>query len=361
MSSIMAMGQQLQQLNPNEMASTAVATQMAAMVQAQYMVALARPRNWDGVRTRLLAFCRTAQFADEAIYAKPVGNETIRGLSIRFAETARQVLTNMRSSRMTLFEDAERKIVRVTVIDLESNSTEEREVAVNKRIERKKLKRDQVALETRVNSQGETIYIVRPSDDELAIKEGAACAKAERECTLKLMPADIKAEAYAVCEQAILNGAKGPDSEARRKKLVDAFFALGITAEELVAYLGHSLTQTTPPEFVELQGIYAAVRDGDTTWATVRASKSESKADEPAPESKTSRTKDALKARRGEAPAPGAPAPSLVDTIVKAIAAAKSVDELNTHWERIAELTDAEQRKIVQAAGEARLEELNNG
>jgi hypothetical protein len=349
MSSIMAMGQQLQQLNPNEMASTAVATQMAAMVQAQYMVALARPRNWDGVRTRLLAFCRTAQFADEAIYAKPVGNETIRGLSIRFAETARQVLTNMRSSRMTLFEDAERKIVRVTVIDLESNSTEEREVAVNKRIERKKLKRDQVALETRVNSQGETIYIVRPSDDELAIKEGAACAKAERECTLKLMPADIKAEAYAVCEQAILNGAKGPDSEARRKKLVDAFFALGITA------------QTTPPEFVELQGIYAAVRDGDTTWATVRASKSESKADEPAPESKTSRTKDALKARRGEAPAPGAPAPSLVDTIVKAIAAAKSVDELNTHWERIAELTDAEQRKIVQAAGEARLEELNNG
>jgi len=43
-----------------ETASTAVAVQARAAVEARYKMALMRPRSWDDVRVRLLAACHRA-------------------------------------------------------------------------------------------------------------------------------------------------------------------------------------------------------------------------------------------------------------------------------------------------------------
>src|SRR5215472_13374231 len=64
--------------------------QAQAEVAAAVQMALRHPRDWDVVRERLIKECKRPVFATGrepgkgAIYSKPVGNGTIKGLSIRF-------------------------------------------------------------------------------------------------------------------------------------------------------------------------------------------------------------------------------------------------------------------------------------
>src|ERR1051325_11866299 len=78
-----------------ETASRAVAAREEAAVKARYIMALERPRDLDLVRQRLLKECERPGFAQVAIYAKPVGEKKVRGLSIRFAEAAIRNFTNV--------------------------------------------------------------------------------------------------------------------------------------------------------------------------------------------------------------------------------------------------------------------------
>ena len=47
-----------------ETAASSVAAQATAQIQARYVVALRRPRDWDDVRVRILKECRRPSFAD---------------------------------------------------------------------------------------------------------------------------------------------------------------------------------------------------------------------------------------------------------------------------------------------------------
>ena len=305
-------------LQATEFAATAAAAQAQAMVQAAYTMAIGRPRDIAMVRQNLLSDCKRPEFAREAVYAKPIGNDTIQGLSIRFAECARRSMTNMDNSRLTLYEDAERKIVRVVVLDLESNTRESRDVTVTKVQERRYLRRGQEALSQRTNSTGQTVYTVRPSDDELTVKENALCAKAERECTLKLLPADLKAEALEMCKAVAERDIRSDGVSEQRKRIADAFGELGISPADITEYLGHDLGKTTPAAIASLRQLHTALRDGETTWADVLATKREGDADAEAevkaqqqqktqPGNKSGRVAETLKNRRKPAAPPEPP------------------------------------------------------
>ncbi len=253
-----------QALAPVETASTAIAAQAKALVEARYTVAMHRPRDWDQVRDRLLKDCRRPGFADSAIYHKPVG-KGVTGPSIRFAEAAIRNMTNVVVETMTTYDDHEKRIVRVTVTDLEANVPYSQDVTITKTVERNSVKQGDNVLRSRTGSKGQPVYILEATDDDILNKANALISKAIRTLGLRLLPGDIMDECMEMCRETQRNrDAQDPDTARRR--IFDAFSASGVSPEQIKEYLGHDAKTLAPREIEELRALYNALRDGETTW-----------------------------------------------------------------------------------------------
>jgi hypothetical protein len=148
------------------------------------------------------------------------------------------------------------------------------DVKVTKTVERSKPSDDGSYLSLRKNSYNKPVYTVPANDDDLLNKRGALISKALRTLGLRVIPGDLQDEAEAIIKEVRTNeAARDPDAE--RKKVVDAFAELNISASQLRDYLDHDLGQCTPPELVNLRGLYGALRDGEATWASAMENKRE--------------------------------------------------------------------------------------
>lgn len=258
-----------------ETASTAVAAQARAMVEARYVMALQRPRNWDQVRQDLMKECRRPMFAHNksAFYNKPIG-KGVEGLGIRFVEVALRCMKNVLVETTMIFEDESKEVQRVSVTDLESNLTYPLDVRVSKTVERSKPMDDGSYISVRKNSYGKMTYTVPANDDDLLNKRAAQISKAIRTLGLRIIPGDMQDEAEEIIKRVRLDeAARDPDAE--RKRIADAFGSIGVKASDLVEYLGHSLDSCSPAELVDLRGIYGAIKDGEATWKSVMENKAE--------------------------------------------------------------------------------------
>lgn len=255
----------------SETAATAVAAREAAAVQARYLVALKRPRDIDDVRVRLLKECDRTGFAAVARYVKPIGKDATKwpkGPSIRFVETALRCFGNVYPEQSIVFEDESQRIVRVTVTDLEANVSYSSEILVKKTMERRYLKEGQEVISERVNSQGDKTYLVYATDDDVQNKQNALISKAIRNNGLRIIPGDLVEE----CMERVLvtqsaEDKKDPDSAKR--KIIDAFAAVGVLPADLHAFLGHGLDRVLPAELAELRAAHSAIKDGETTWDAI--------------------------------------------------------------------------------------------
>lgn len=247
-----------------ELAATASAALAKATIEAKFTVALHRPRSVLNARSRLLDACKRPKFADAAIYSKPVGKQAIEGLSIRFAETALQAWGNVDTAANVVFEDESKRVIRITVTDLETNISYSDESILDKTVERRNVKPGTEVLGERTNSYGDKVFIVRATEDELLNKVNAAKSKAIRNSGLRLIPQDILDEAKELCEQTIVRG--GDDPAAATKQVCDAFQTIGVYPRDLESHLGHSLQSITPKEIANLRKVYAAIRDGEASW-----------------------------------------------------------------------------------------------
>ncbi len=251
-----------------ETAASAAAAQAQAAVQARYIVALHRPRNLDDVRQRMLKECRRSTFAEVARYHKPIG-KGVEGPSIRFAEVAVRLMTNILVETPTLYDDTTKRIVRVTVMDLEANATYSRDVTIAKTVERKSLKPGQKPISQRVNSYGELTYTVEATDDDILNKENALVSKAIRTCALRLVPGDIVDECMEEVKRTIAAGIQ-QDPDGERKRLVDSFARLNVEPSALEGFLGCALGQATPEQLIRLRALWAGMRDGEITMADLQ-------------------------------------------------------------------------------------------
>lgn len=247
-----------------ETASSAVAAQAKAAVEARFILALKRPRDIDAVRLAILKECKRPGFAAVARYRKPVG-EGVEGPSIRFAEAAIRCMGNITPEVATVYEDPDKRIMRVSVTDLEANVTYSGDVTIEKTVERSSLKDGQVPLRVRKNSVGKATYLVTATEDDLLNKQNALVSKQLRTLALRLVPGDILEEAMMTVI-ATLEREDAADPTTARKKLVDGFDRLGVKPSALRDYLGHDLDGVTPAEMVELRAVGASIRDGETTW-----------------------------------------------------------------------------------------------
>lgn len=295
-----------------ETASTAVAAQARATIEARYVMALRNPRDLDTVRLKLLKECLRPGFAQVARYLKPVG-QGITGPSIRFAETAIRCMTNISVESQAIFDSPEKRVLRITVTDLEGNTPYSLDITIEKTVERSKVAEGQTPISTRLNSNGKITYLVPATEDDLLNKQNAQVSKAIRTLALRLVPGDIVEEAMAqIIETQRNHDAQDPD--AARKKLMDAFAGIGVQPGDLKAYLGHDTGVITPAELADLRAVFAAIRDGEANWRDTYDLKMKSRAANGNGEKAVDPLKERVKAKTAKkaeaAPVVETPAPS---------------------------------------------------
>ena len=255
-------------------AAVAAAEAAKARIQAAYIIALQKPRKEDQARARILKACKRLDFAEDVEFKKPVGRKQVKGkweqtyisgLSIRFAEVALKEWENILAETQTLYEDENIRRIRVSVIDLEANTIFSKEIQISKTVERRNKKGREVIGE-RINTYGDTVYIVKATDDELMNKENALISKTIRNEGLRLIPNDIKEEAKLVARKVVRdNVASDPDQA--KKSIVDAFASINVWPNDLEQYLEHSLNTVSAKEIDDLRKIYKAISDGESSWS----------------------------------------------------------------------------------------------
>lgn len=316
-------------------AAAAVAAQAKALVEARYVVAIRRPRDMDAVRAKILRECQRPSFAAVARYVKPIGQDKSKwptGPSVRFAEAAIRAMGNVTVDAVTTHDDSERRIVHVCVTDLEANVPYSLDVPVMKTIERRRTKDGDHVLGQRTNSRGEPVFIIAATDDDILNKQAALISKAIRTLALRLVPGDIIDEAM---DQIVVTQrtADAADPDAAKRRLFDAFGVLGISPEQLKAYLGAGGDALSPKELTDLRALYAALRDGETTWREVMDGREGDTGDgagapptgakEAIAKRRAARTKPAADA---VGPAEGAPPPLTLPEYVAAVRSAPDSD-----------------------------------
>lgn len=271
-----ALAQTQQALQPQmaspivETAAAAMAAQAEALVKARMTVALARPRDIDGVRLKMLKECDRVGFADEAIYLKPMGgdNKALEGLSIRFAEAAIQLMGNIDVLCPVVYDDDEKRIIQVTVLDLETNAAFSSGITIMKRVERKWLRDGQQAISARVKEDGSTVYLVYATDDQIMNQQNALKSKAIRSEGLRLVPGWLKEECLERCYETLTKKKAGTaeDPDKQRKALFEKYAAVGVTPEQVKVWLGHDPDTMNAFELRALRGLYNAIKDGEASW-----------------------------------------------------------------------------------------------
>lgn len=253
---------QLAQASP---AALAAAEAAKSRIQAAYTIALHNRRNADDARRRILSACKRPRFAEKVEYSKPVGGSRITGASVRFAELALREWGNVLSDINAVYEDEGVRRIKIYITDLETNTQFTKEISVSKTVERKSSKGREVVGE-RVNTYGDSVFIVKATDDELANKEAALISKALRNEGLRLIPQDIIEEALEVAKETLASGIK-EDPDSHKRKVLEAFADMGITAKDIGVYLGHSTENISANEITDLRAVYRAIKDGEAKWA----------------------------------------------------------------------------------------------
>jgi len=272
------------QIAPHEMSASMAAAQAKAQVEARFLVALGRPRNRDVARIALLKDCRRTDFAEVAIFTRPVGGEKpIRGPSIRFAESAARAWGNIDVDARTIYDSPQKRLMAVKVTDLESNVTYGVEITINRTVERRTLKKGQAAISSRTNSTGHTVYLVEATEDDLLAKGNSLVSKAIRTQILRLLPGDLVAEARKVCEQTMAASDR-TDPDAARKRILDSFAEMNVPVREIEELLGHDVGTASPQEIAYLRGVYTLIREGEGSWSEVIAISREDRKGKPTSE-----------------------------------------------------------------------------
>ena len=256
----------------------AAAENSKAEIQARYIMAYQCPRNEEMARTKMLAHCKNKDFADTAIYSKPIGNTSVEGLSVRATEMMIREWGNIVISSHVVYEDETMRRIRVSATDLQTNANYSSDSVISKTIERKSSKGREVISE-RLNSYGETVFIVKATDDELMIKEAAMLAKMRRNLGAMLIPSDIKEEIMKQCKDAIDSQIQS-NPVAERRRVIDAFDSIGVQVLRLEKILGHPIAESSPAEIAKLRKIYSAIKEGTASLSDYLESNSEDGSDD---------------------------------------------------------------------------------
>jgi len=251
----------------NSQMAMVLAAQVQAEIQAAVIMAERSPRDWDIVREKVLKECRRSSFAEVARYNKPIG-KGVQGWSIRFAEAAIAAAKHIHTTTRTIWEDDEQRKILIKVWDAQEGVSYADEVSIEKTVERRSIDKDTEVIRTRKNSKGDLLYIIRATEDDLLQKVNANKSKSIRNSGLRLIPGWILDQALTEVK-ATLKSADEENPDAAKQRLFDLFGELGVDVASLKKFLGHDAAKLSPAELTTLRGLYAEIRDGQTTMYEV--------------------------------------------------------------------------------------------
>ena len=222
-------------------------------LQAMFTVAQSIGRNERAAWDRVMTSCERPTFADGALYAFPRGGQQISGPSVKMAREIMRAWTSIVVDSPRMVEvTADEVHIRAVAIDLVSCNRTAMEDRFARRIQRK--------------GKG----WVMPDERDLRELINRRAAILERNCVLKLIPADVVEAATARVQATMVQVAAG-DLDSKRaevvKGILGAFGALGATREMLEAHIGRALDTITSTQLSELRSIYRSIQDGNTSLA----------------------------------------------------------------------------------------------
>lgn len=222
-------------------------------LQALFTVAQSIGRNERAAWDRVMTSCERPTFADGALYSYPRAGQQITGPSVKMAREVMRAWTSIVVDSPRMVEvTADEVHIRAVAIDLVSCNRTAMEDRFAKLVERK--------------GRG----WVKPDERDLRELINRRAAMLERNCILKLIPADVVDAAVSKVRATMVQVASGDLATKRAevcKGILAAFGAIGATREMLEAHIGRALDQITGTQLSDLRAIYRSIQDGNTSLA----------------------------------------------------------------------------------------------
>ena len=219
-------------------------TRVLQEVQAQVLVAQKCPRDEQKAYKRIMDSAKRMSLAENAIYCYPRGGQTVKGASIRTAETIAKYWGNLAYGIKELSQDNETKTSEVMAYcwDLENNVRAEKVFKVKHR---------------RTTKKG--AYYLEDDRDiyELTANMGARRLRA---CILNIVPIDIVEDFLEACQKTIA-GANDKPLKERVRDMIQAFEQIGVTQNQIEKRIGTKADCFIEQNLVVLRGIYKAIKD----------------------------------------------------------------------------------------------------
>lgn len=215
-------------------------------VQAALIIAKKFPRDTTAAYNNLIEACKRASLARSATYSYKRGNAVISDASIRLAEVMAQTYGNLDFGVRELERRTGLSICESYCWDMQTN------------VKQKKV--FEVPHEMKAN--GVIKKLNDPRDIyELVANQGARRLRA---CILGIIPADFKEGALNQVKLTISNPKDRPVGDIIREMVVAFKTSFQVTQEMIEEKLGHPVGEMTRDELFDFQGIFNALKDGQS-------------------------------------------------------------------------------------------------
>ena len=214
-----------------------------AEVDVQIATAKQYPRDINKVLNTILTYATMdRETAEDCFYVLRRENTVIDGISVRLAEIFASGWGNLRVQSRIIANDGRTITAQAICHDLESN------VAVSVEVKRSIL------------TKRGTTY----SQDMQVVTGNAACSIAFRNAVLKVIPKAVTKRVVDEVKKVALG--QSIDLETSRQNIIQYFGKLGVTTEQVLAYLGITKIEEIDKQAVfELRATANAIKEGTTT------------------------------------------------------------------------------------------------
>ena len=216
-----------------------------AEAQGKLLIAQKFKRDEAAAYAAIMAACSRKALAEQAFYAYPKGGQTIKGLSIRFAEEIARLWGNIDYGLRELSQKDGESEMQAYCWDLQTNTMSSQNFTV--RHER--------------HTRNGVSSLTDPRDVyELTANMGARRLRAR---ILAVLPADLIEAAEEQLNKTLAGKSDVPIAD-RIKKMLVAFAKFGVTKELIEKRAGKETTAFFEEDVVELGAIFNSIRDANT-------------------------------------------------------------------------------------------------
>lgn len=219
-----------------------------AEAQGKLIIAKRFPRDEVQAYAKAIQVCQRPKMAESAFYSYPRGGATVSGVSIRFAEELARCWGNVDYGIKELSRDSGKSEMQAYCWDMESNT---------------------ISIQNFTNPHQREVkgqMVKLSSDRDIYEINANMAARRLRARILAILPDWFVENCIVECKKTLAGKNDTPLID-RVRSMVVQFEKVSVTKEMLEKRLKHTIETTTQDEFIELIGIFNALKDKQSTVA----------------------------------------------------------------------------------------------